>query len=262
MNKNIEFRCDLCEGTNHKKLHEWEVGNFWNPSSIPLTMWKCDTCELVCLYPVPLPEHLPNQGDWWAKKSEYRRNRRFKRLWEPMRRRLFGTSKSRLIKATRKVCPGGKLLDVGCGTGTLLDEAKPYFECYGLEPSPIAAKQCREKGYNVVEDYFENVTFENYFDAITMDSVIEHVASPTQFLIQVHGFLKPGGVVAILTPKYGGPASTRHGAGWNGFRHGYHTFLFSGKTLSALLEKTGFEVLSHPKRDRILDDILILWGRK
>jgi hypothetical protein len=53
-----------------------------------------------------------------------------------------------------------------------------------------------------------------------------------------------------------------HGRGWNGFRHGYHTYLFTGETLTRTLEAAGFEVLSSPRRCRPLDDILILWGRK
>jgi hypothetical protein len=38
--------------------------------------------------------------------------------------------------------------------------------------------------------------------------------------------------------------------------------LYTGETLGRYLRQTGFEVLARPKRDRLLDDILILWGRK
>lgn len=217
---------------------------------------------MVCLHPVPNSDQLPNQGDWWAQRKGFRRNLWFKKIWEPTRYFLFGSSKNRLIKATRRVCKGGKLLDVGCGTGEMLEEAKKYFECYGLEPSPIAAEVCRKKGFDVIEGYFENISFGDFFDVVVMDSVIEHVNSPTQFLRLVWRVLKPGGVVVMLTPKFGGPASKKHGAAWNGFRHGYHTFLFSGETLSRLMEKAEFDVLESPKRDRMLDDILILWGKK
>ena len=71
-----------------------------------------------------------------------------------------------------------------------------------------------------------------------------------------------GGVIALKTPKFGGPAYRMHGPRWNGFRHGYHKYLFSGPTLARTLRAGGFEVLKHPRRERILDDVLILWGRK
>ena len=95
-----------------------------------------------------------------------------------------------------------------------------------------------------------------------LDSVIEHVLSPRAALSKVQALLAPGGVVVLLTPKFGGPAYRRHGADWNGFRHGYHTHLFTGETLGRYLRETGFEVLKNPRRDRMLDDILVLWGRK
>jgi hypothetical protein len=69
-------------------------------------------------------------------------------------------------------------------------------------------------------------------------------------------------VVVVKTPKFGGPAYRMHGAGWNGFRHGYHTFLFDGATLSRCLTAAGFDVLDRPRRDRAFDDILVLWARK
>ena len=69
-------------------------------------------------------------------------------------------------------------------------------------------------------------------------------------------------MVVMNTPKFNGPSYRWHRAGWNGFRHGYHTFLFTGVTLGRYLQKTGFRVLRHPRRDRILDDILILAGGK
>ena len=259
----LDVQCDLCHGMNFSKLHEWPVGDFWNPASIPLSVYQCMCCELVFLHPVPSPEQLPGGGDWWKQRPEYRRMRWWKKFWEPTRYALFGTPHTRMIKATSRICPGGSLLDIGCGTGELLDVAKKYYECHGLEPSPVAAEVARQKiGGEIVESTLENATFSKLFDIVTLFSVIEHVTSPTAALSKVYSFIKPGGIVVLQTPKYGGPACKLHGRGWKGFRHGYHTFLFSGKTLSALMEKTGFDVLSFPKRDRPLDDILILWGRK
>lgn len=260
--KEAEILCGLCGGTNFSTLYEFAVGDFWNPASIPISFMQCHDCKLVFLYPIPLPEQLPGAGDWWKRRSEFRRMRWWKKFWEPTRQALFGSSKSRLVKATSRICPEGRLLDIGCGNGELLEEARKYYECYGLEPSPIAAEVSRQKGFSIVESTLETATFPMLFDVVTLDSVIEHVPSPMTALNTIHSFLKPGGIIVLLTPKFGGPACRIHGRGWNGFRHGYHTFLFSGKTLSAFLEKTGFEVMQTPKRDRFMDDVLILWGRK
>src|SRR5581483_7293580 len=101
---------------------------------------------------------------------------------------------------------------------------------------------------------FEDAALElESLDCILMDAVIEHFISPLDTLQKCQRILRPGGIICLRTPKFGGPAYRMHGRAWNGFRHGYHTFLFDGRTLGAMLEQAGFEVLRKPRRDRPLD---------
>jgi 2-polyprenyl-3-methyl-5-hydroxy-6-metoxy-1,4-benzoquinol methylase len=144
-----------------------------------------------------------------------------------------------------------------------MTEASVAYECVGLEPSAIAADVARGRGFQVFEQTFEEAEIEpGSFDVVTLDAVIEHVKSPTEVLTKVNSILRMNGVVALTTPRFGGLAYRIHRGGWNGFRHGYHTYLFSGNTLGRYLEKTGFQIARRPKRDRPLDDQLILWGIK
>ena len=124
--------------------------------------------------------------------------------------------------------------------------------------------ECAKKtGVHVIQGTLESAGLDkNSFDVVLLDSVIEHVASPAALLRNVYCVLRNRGVVIVVTPKLNGPSHRLHGADWNGFRHGYHTFLFTAKTLRLLMQETGFRVLRWPCRNRILDDILILWGRK
>ena len=256
--------CDLCEATHFEMLHSWEVGNFWNPASIPIAVWQCQACELVMLHPVPTMEQLPAEGEWWSSQRQWHRRRRWlKAVWEPTRHALFGTPQTRIIRSTRRAVKEGRLLDVGCGMGKLMQAGSKYYDCVGLDPSPVSAQHIRDLGFPIVESTLEDADLESgSFDVVALESVLEHVHEPTNVLSKVNSLLRIGGVVLINVPKFDGPAYRRHGAGWNGFRHGYHTFLFTGKTLGRFLEKTGFQVLQKPKRDRIFDDVLTLWGCK
>ncbi len=158
----------------------------------------------------------------------------------------------------------GRFLDVGCGAGTLMDlAARDFDEVVGVEPSPISAQVVRDKGYRVHEGLLEEITLENgYYDMIAMDAVIEHVLDPVDIMRKCYKALKPGGYLAMVTVKLGGPTNRIRDAGWNGYRHGWHTILFTDKTLQACLDKAGFDYVRRPRRARPLDDILILWGRK
>jgi len=219
---------------------------------------------LVFFHPWPTPDQLPGGGDWWStERKKHRRRKLLKKIRTGISYLCVGSPRYRLVKYTRKAVATGRLLDVGCGDGRLLELAAPHYDCVGLEPSPIGAERARRKGFLVLETTFEDVRIEpRSFDLVTMDSVIEHVHHPLSVVKKANRILKPGGVIALKTNKFDGPAYRMHGRAWNGFRHGYHTFLFTGATLGHTLEAGGFEVLKRPRRDRMLDDILILWGRK
>jgi SAM-dependent methyltransferase len=187
----------------------------------------------------------------------------FKHIRIRIQNSLFGNARSRLIRQTQKVIPAGRLLDIGCGTGSLLKEASKFYDCTGLEPSDRAADAAESEGFQVIRSTVENAQIpDDAFDVVTMDAVLEHVPDPVAVLQQIHRILRPGGIVVIKVPKLWGPSHRRHGREWNGFRVGYHLTMFTGKTLSAALEVAGFTPLSQPSRDRWLDDILVLWGRQ
>jgi SAM-dependent methyltransferase len=255
--------CDLCGGSEFVLLHGWDVGDPWNPATIPIAVWRC-RCGLVALHPVPLDKEMPGVSDWWSPLRASRRRRRWlKRIRQSVRAWLVGGTRRRLVASTLEVVPrGARCLDVGCGGGLLLDEAARHFECTGLEPSGFAAAEARRRGHVVVETTLEDADIAaGSFDVLFLDSVIEHVTSPTAALAKARRLLRPGGVIVVKTPKFGGPTYRMHGAAWNGFRHGRHLHLFDGPTLAACLRRAGFEVLARPKRDRAFDDVLVLWGR-
>lgn len=192
------FRCELCGGDNFHLLHEWGVGNRWNPATVPIAVWQCE-CTLVFLHPVPTPDQLPDGADWWSPKRKFvPRNRRWKRFRYRIQKSLFGTPLRRLVGQTRKVIASGRLLDVGCGRGELLELAAPSFECVGLEPSPSAATQARAKGIPIIEASFESADIQpQSFDLVTMDAVIEHVRHPLEVLKKTNRILRKDGIVAL-----------------------------------------------------------------
>ena len=256
-------RCCLCGGTTFRLLHSWEVGHPRNGASIPLSVWQC-RCELVLLHPLPTPNQLPEDGDWWSSQRKLlMRNPVFKRIRQRVKNFIFGSGYQRLVRQTRRAGASGRLLDIGCGNGDLLQQARPFFDCEGVEPSAKAAAVTRGRGFRVREGQFEDLRFPAAsYDVVTMNAVLEHVVDPVDVLEKVNHLLRPDGVVAVKVPKLWGPSHRRHGREWNGFRVGYHTVMFTGKTLGAVFHATGFQTLVWPRRDRPLDDILLLWGVK
>jgi SAM-dependent methyltransferase len=148
----------------------------------------------------------------------------------------------RLLRLVARHVPGGRLLDVGCGHGLLVDEARRAgFSAEGLELSAYAAGYAREVlGLDVHEQTLAGVS--GAFDAIVMADVIEHLDDPPAAVDRCLQLLSPGGVLVVVTPDPASRMARLAGARWWGFLPA-HTFLLPRATLRQVLEERGFEVV-------------------
>jgi 2-polyprenyl-3-methyl-5-hydroxy-6-metoxy-1,4-benzoquinol methylase len=98
-------------------------------------------------------------------------------------------------------------LDVGCGLGYFVYAAqKANWEAYGVEIDRTAWRFATSKlGIAVINMFIEEANFNsNYFDVVQLESVLEHVQSPTNLLREVHRILKPGGGIILGVPNQAG----------------------------------------------------------
>ena len=97
---------------------------------------------------------------------------------------------------------GKKLLDVGCGSGILLEASKKYnFQSIGIEPSKWLFKKAIRRGLNVRCGVLEDIPNTQKFDVITLADVIEHVTNPMEIFEQIKSRLNPKGIGVLVTPN-------------------------------------------------------------
>lgn len=84
--------------------------------------------------------------------------------------------------STKKNIPfyvkGDKILDVGCGSGVMLEKLRELYgkkEIVGLEINKYAANICRKKGFRIIEKPLEGLN--EKFDTIIFSSVLHEIAS-------------------------------------------------------------------------------------
>jgi SAM-dependent methyltransferase len=138
----------------------------------------------------------------------------------------------------------GQLLEVGCGHGDFLIEARDRgFKVTGVEFSADAVKVARSKTEDV--DVFcgevDKVNLSpQSFDVCVLSDVIEHTRDPVSFLETIHRVLRPGGVLFVATPSLDSWSARILRQRWMEFKT-EHLFYFDQQTIQHLLFKTGYE---------------------
>ncbi len=146
----------------------------------------------------------------------------------------------------------GKVLDIGCGRGSMCQAIKLYrpdLEVIGCDISKRSLNFARKNIKNVKFVYgnVEKLPFpDESFDAVTMFDVLEHVSDPKKALSEIRRVLKKGGVFHMSCPTEGSRA-TLHGLLWNIFhlnlkkQHIGHIQMFTLSSLKRLTSLADFK---------------------
>ncbi len=150
------------------------------------------------------------------------------------------------ISALKKT---GKVLEIGCGNGFLLKrlEAEGY-DCYGVEPSPIAWDHAKNKLGLKVENCFLSASsyYRQQFDIVILIDVVEHIADMDTFMKEVCSVMNEDGLIFIGTGNIGSLNARIAGPDWGYFVSWEHLSFFNEKSMQFLMDKHGFQqVLIH-----------------
>ena len=148
-----------------------------------------------------------------------------------------------------EIAVGARVLDVGCGTGALLDAVQPAYGV-GVDLSPAMVRLARDRFPRLqfrVGDA-EALAEGEAFDWVMMVDVLEHLGDPRSALASVRRACRPESRLIVVTAN---PA-------WQWILHlaerlglkmpeGYHRWLAPDE-IRRLLHETGFEVLREDRR--------------
>lgn len=108
---------------------------------------------------------------------------------------------TRLLRS--RVSDGARVLDVGCGTGFVLERLLDHFDAWGLEPDASVRARASERAAPRIRagstTDFSAVAGEP-FDAVLLLDVLEHLDDDAEGLRAVLPLVRPGGVVLLTVP--------------------------------------------------------------
>ena len=139
-----------------------------------------------------------------------------------------------------------RILDVGCGPGLFLIEAKKRgWEVFGTEFTDEQIKYLNDKGIQTFQGKLASDSFEKEsFDIIISSEVIEHINNPLEEMSLFNSFLRRGGVAYITTPNFNAIERFLLKGKYNIIHYPEHLCYYTPKTINLLLEKCGFEKMT------------------
>ena len=214
------------------------------------TLNSCASCH--CLFLNPMPEEKEIAGfyptQYWWNSSKAQSGSSLTKLESAYRRLALRDHISFIVRAAGNRS-GVDLLDVGCGSGTLLGLLKRRgFRPVGVDFSPEAARvAATENGVRVIVGSLEQAGFpDESFDLVTLFHVMEHVTNPRAVLAEVARILRPNGAVILQVPNIDSWQFKAFGARWYGLDIPRHVIDYSKDAMLRLLGDSGFS----PRRVR------------
>lgn len=137
--------------------------------------------------------------------------------------------------------------DVGCGNGSVLESMREAYGAKGtgIDLSATAVEFCRRRGFEARVGRFEDYVPApgEAYDLVHSSHVIEHLASPLDYMRKVRDLLRPGGISVFITPNTGTWEARRLGRHWGGLHAPRHWTLLNPRSARLLVERAGLEHL-------------------
>jgi len=234
-----------CGSTDYSPLFKgtWSIARVKHP--LDFKVLKCNKCGLARTYPVPYEGNITTyESPEWALDAIETATRR--------NRYIFRSISSEMLKEVEREKKDGRLLDVGCGVGNLLDLARNNdWDTYGVELSETYCDYTNSIGLKVVNSTLTDAGFEEgFFDAISMIHVLEHIPEPLELLNEARRVLKQDGVLVVDTPDIGTITARLQKEHYISLDPDCHIWQFTPATLKELIARAGFKPIRVVRHSR------------
>jgi 2-polyprenyl-3-methyl-5-hydroxy-6-metoxy-1,4-benzoquinol methylase len=222
-------RCPACNEDRHQPFMEKDG----------FALKSCPNCDLIFVNPRPSETaqiEFFSQSKaigLYSEMVEMTKAARAQLIFEPLVDYIFN----------RYGLQGGSLLEIGCGSGLLLEALaakKSGWALRGVEPSDRAVAICRKKGLNVLHGSLEHLAEDEAYDLVVFWAVFDHFFDPFSIIEKSHRLLKAGGSILIGNMNIDGFESSVLGTDNPAFAPPERQNFFGIKSMEAMLKRGGF----------------------
>lgn len=98
-----------------------------------------------------------------------------------------------------------RILEIGCGTGEVLNLLSSFGDVTGMDISEEAVQASQDRGFDVIQGDVNTMdlsSHEDTYDLVLALDVLEHIRDDMETLRRVRKMLKPGGHFFVTVPAY------------------------------------------------------------
>lgn len=232
--------CPVCADPNTKP---WMHVSDYFLTGEYFGIMQCEACTHRFTVPQPAPEVI---GKYYETKRYFSHTDEAKDLTGRLYRMIRGVNLQNKHSLVRRFKQGGSILDIGCGTGYLLEFFRNRgWKTTGIEPAVQPRRfACEELKLDVFDEPELPHLPDASFSVVSMWHVLEHVPDPMQRMQEVYRLTASDGIAVIALPNpesYDAYYYGQHWAAWDVPRHLHH---FSSESFIHLATTAGFELVA------------------
>ena len=248
-----KLECPVCQSTNFETI--LKVNSKVEPYR-KFSIVRCLKCTHGILFPKPTIEELnlfynldyvPYNANKILKPHKSIRCFVLNKIYgKPCFGRIFYKLFQWLIPNYPDYVLNGKVLDVGCGSGTILMELQDLgWNCDGLDIGDAVKNNLAKVGIHVlvgnVLDTLKSIK-SNTYNALLSSHSLEHFSDIIYVINEINRVLCDGGQLLITVPNIESSVAKRQQQNWYAISCPAHLHFFSKQSLIVLLENAGFKV--------------------
>ncbi len=232
-------KLDKCPGCHSPNIGNHFICTDYVVSGESFALSVCRDCELVFTNPRPVKDII---GKYYRSENYIPHSEKksaFNRLYR-IARSMNIRNKIKLIGPTPA---GGRIIDVGCGTGEFLAACKKNgWDVTGIEPFYPANTVSSELLGSSIHTDISQISGDNTFDLITFWHALEHIYEMHETVEQAKKLLSKSGKILIALPNRDSLDAELYGPGWAGYDVPRHLYHFNQNSFGRMIKDHGLKL--------------------